>query len=66
MDTDKFRRAVPRRKPQTIEVSSESRAAAEASLANNPAALPDAVEAPSATKFENAATWSTAAKGDKA
>jgi hypothetical protein len=63
---DKFRRVVPRREPKTIEVSSETRAAAEASLANNPPALPDGVEASSATKSENAATLSTAAKGHKA
>jgi hypothetical protein len=37
---DKFRRIVPRRKPQVIEISSEAVAAAEASLANNPPASP--------------------------
>ena len=37
---DKFRRVVPRRKPQTIEISSDRLAAAEASLRDNPPALP--------------------------
>ena len=41
---DKFRRVVPRRKPQTIEISSDRVAAAEASLRDNPPALPAATD----------------------
>ena len=49
---DKFRRVVPRRKPQTIEISSDRVAAAEASLRDNPPAVPNGVGASSATNSE--------------
>jgi hypothetical protein len=55
---EQFRRHVPRRKPQTIEISSARIAAAEASLANNPPAT--AGEATAASKPENRADLSTA------
>jgi hypothetical protein len=55
---EQFRRHVPRRKPQTIEISSARIAAAEASLANNPPATGG--EATAATKPENRADLSTA------
>jgi hypothetical protein len=56
---DKFRRVVPRRKPQTIEISSDRVAAAEASLRDNPPAVPNGVGASSATNPENEAGLST-------
>jgi hypothetical protein len=55
---EQFRRHVPRRKPQTIEISSARIAAAVASLANNPPATGG--EATAATKPENRADLSTA------
>ena len=56
---DKFRRVVPRRKPQTIEISSDRVAAAEASLRDNPPAVPNGAGASSATNSENDAGLST-------
>ena len=52
---DKFRRVVPRRKPQIIEISSDRVVAAEASLRDNPPATKTDVE----TKPENPGNSST-------